>query len=131
MWTGSKLRDQRKLLRSTFMSQNHYLTSLSPVALADSQDGWVIIDVRKPIGRLASGSAIAGSVWRHPFDVLNWAGEFSGGRVALYCVHGHEVSQAVRGFLADMEIEAVIAEGGFEAWKTAGLPVAPLESADV
>jgi thiosulfate sulfurtransferase len=52
-------------------------------------------------------------------------------RVAMYCVHGHEVSQAVRGFLAEMDIEAVIVEGGFEAWKAAGLPVAPLESADV
>lgn len=113
------------------MSQNHCLTSLSPVALTASPDGWVIIDVRKPVARLASGSVIAGSVWRHPFDAHNWAGEFSGRRVALYCVHGHEVSQAVRGFLADMDIEAVIVEGGFEAWKAAGLPVAPVESADV
>ena len=113
------------------MSQNHNQTSLSPVVLANSPGRWVVIDVRKPVARLASGSAVAGSVWRHPFDALNWAGEFSGGRVALYCVHGHEVSRAVRGFLADMGIEAVIVEGGFEAWKTAGLPVAPVESADV
>jgi rhodanese-related sulfurtransferase len=46
-------------------------------------------------------------------------------------VHGHEVSQAVRGFLADMGIEAMIVEGGFEAWRAADLPVAPVESADV
>lgn len=113
------------------MSQDHNQVSLSPVVLANSPDRWVIIDVRKPVARLASGSAIAGSVWRHPFDALNWVGEFSGNRVALYCVHGHEVSRAVRGFLADMGIEAVIVEGGFEAWKAAGLPVAPVESADV
>lgn len=113
------------------MSQNYNQTSLSPDALADSTGGWVIIDVRKPVARLASGSAIAGAIWRHPFDALNWAGEFNGKRVALYCVHGHEVSRAVRGFLADMDIETVFVEGGFEAWKAAGLPVAPVESADV
>lgn len=92
---------------------------------------WLIIDVRKPMARLASGAIIPGSVWRHPFDALNWAGELRSGRVAVYCVHGHEVSQAVRGFLADKDIEAVIVEGGFEAWKAAGLPVAPVESVDV
>jgi thiosulfate sulfurtransferase len=114
------------------MSQIHNQTSLSPFDLAALPVGATsLVDVRKPGARAASGLTIPGSVWRHPFDALNWADEFSGGRVALYCVHGHEVSQAVRGFLADMEIEAVIVEGGFEAWKAAGLPVAPVEGADV
>jgi len=113
------------------MSQNHNQTSLSPVALVNLPDAWVVIDVRKPAARLASGSAIPGSVWRHPFNAVNWADEFRGGRVVVYCVHGHEVSQAVRGFLADMGIEAMIVEGGFEAWRAADLPVAPVESADV
>jgi rhodanese-related sulfurtransferase len=113
------------------MSQNHNQISLSPVDLANAPDGWVVIDVRKPAALLASGLTMPGAVWRHPFDAANWADVYRGMRVAMYCVHGHEVSQAVRGFLAEMDIEAVIVEGGFEAWKAAGLPVAPVESADV
>lgn len=113
------------------MSQNHNQDSLSPVILANAPDGWVVIDVRKPAARKASGSAMPGAVWRHPFDAANWADAFRGMRVAVYCVHGHEVSQAVRGYMADIGIEAVIVEGGFEAWKAAGLPVVAAERADV
>lgn len=82
-----------------------------------------IVDVRKPEARAASGCAIPDAVWKHPFNALNWAGEFLGCRVVVYCVHGHEVSLAVRGYLADQGIDAVILEGGFEAWAATGLPV--------
>lgn len=113
------------------MSQNHNQTSISSVDLANEPDRWIVIDVRKPTARLASGLAMPGAVWRHPFDAANWADAYRGMRVAVCCVHGHEVSQAVRGFMADTGNEAVIVEGGFEAWKAAGLPVTPVERADV
>lgn len=110
------------------MSQFHNESSLSPVALAALPVGAVtIIDVRKPAARAASGLAIPGAIWRHPFDAANWAYEFTGKQIVVYCVHGHEVSQAVRGFLADLGIEAVILEGGFEGWRQTGLPVKPLD----
>ena len=114
------------------MSHTMQQTSVSPVELASLPQGaMVLIDIRKPRARAASGLAIPGSVWRHPFDAANWAEEFSHCNVALFCVHGHEVSQAVCGYLRDMEIDAVIMEGGFEAWKQAGLPVETLAEADV
>ena len=105
-------------------------TSVSPAGLAKDPGDFVILDVRKPMARAASGLAIAGALWRHPFDAANWAGEFKGRRVIVYCVHGHEVSRAVRGFLVDSEIDAAILEGGFEAWRLAGLPVETVVDAD-
>ena len=112
------------------MSHIHTPTSVSPAGLAAEPGDFVILDVRKPAARAASGLAIAGALWRHPFDAANWAGEFKGRRVILYCVHGHEVSQAVRGYLSDLGIDAAIVEGGFEAWRLAGLPVEPVVDAD-
>ena len=88
------------------------------------------LDVRKPQARLKSGLTIPGAVWRHPFDALNWADEFAGGQVAIFCVHGHEVSKAVGGYLADLGIDVALIEGGFESWREAGLPVTALESGD-
>ncbi|KJS16641.1 MAG: hypothetical protein VR78_07200 [Hoeflea sp. BRH_c9] len=96
--------------------------------MASSPGGLVsIIDVRKPAARAASGLAIPGALWRHPFDAANWADEFTGRQVAVYCVHGHEVSQAVRGFLTDLGMDAMSVEGGFEGWRQAGLPVEPVD----
>ena len=113
------------------MSQFHNQTSIMPIDLA-AMPGTAVtfVDVRKPPARTALGLSIAGAVWRHPFDAANWADEFRGGPVAVYCVHGHEVSQAVRGYLADQGIDAVIIKGGFEAWKQAGLPVEPVGGDD-
>jgi len=112
------------------MSQNHNQTSVSATKLETLGDEIIILDVRKPAARSASGLAIPGARWRHPFDAANWAGEFKGMRVVVYCVHGHEVSQTVRGYLADTGIEAVLLEGGLEAWKQSGLPVEPVADTD-
>ena len=113
------------------MSQIHNQTSLSPADLAAFPAGSIsLVDVRKPGARAASGMTIPGALWRHPFDAANWAGEFRGTKVVVYCVHGHEVSQAVRGYLADMGIEALLLEGGFEAWQQSGLPLEPVAEAD-
>lgn len=129
--SGSKLRDQRTNLRSEAMPHAIPQTTISASDLARAPARSMrVIDVRKPVARLASGQAIAGAVWRHPFDAMNWAGEFKGHRVAVYCVHGHEVSRAVRGYLADEGIEAVLVEGGFEAWVAAGLPVDRIGAGD-
>lgn len=67
-----------------------------------------------------------GAVWLHPFEAAGWAPAYRGRSVVVFCVHGHEVSLAVRGFLEDMGVDAMILEGGFEAWREAGLPVEPV-----
>lgn len=112
------------------MSQIHDRITVSPVELAMRGNQPVILDVRKPAARMASGLKIPGSLWRHPFDALTWAEEFKPGKAVVYCVQGHEVSMAVSGFLRDCGVDAAMLEGGFEAWRAAGLPVEPLERGD-
>ena len=79
-----------------------------------------IIDVRKAPGRQRSGLTMQGAVWRAPFLAENWWKEFSGQEVVVFCVHGHEVSMAVAGFLNDQGITARYLEGGFVAYREAG-----------
>lgn len=79
-----------------------------------------LIDVRKAPARAKSGLTMPGAVWRRPFMAENWWQEFSGQKVVVFCVHGHEVGMAVAGFLNDQGIEARYLEGGFEAYRAAG-----------
>lgn len=110
------------------LSQFHNLTSISPELMAATPGKACLIDVRKPKARAASWVQIPGSVWRHPFAAAGWAGDYKDRAVVVYCVHGHEVSQAVRGYLADCGVEAAFVSGGIEAWIAAGLPVEALEA---
>lgn len=82
----------------------------------------VLIDVRKDEAYAASGRTIAGALRRPPSQVGEWAADFRGRPVAIFCVHGHEVSQTVCTRLRSEGIDAVYIEGGFEALVTAGFP---------
>lgn len=97
--------------------------SVSPAEALSLIGDIAFLDVRKPRARAVSGEAIAGSQAAHPFDALNWKQVHSRNRVIVYCVHGHEVSQAVCGYLCDEGIDARFLSGGFETWKEAGYPV--------
>ena len=103
--------------------------SIMPMGLADSLSSQTVIDVRKAAAFQVSGMTIAGAFRRLPFDAENWWSEFAGRRIVVFCVHGHEVSRAVCGFLEDKGIDAAVLEGGFEAWRAAGLPVQPCGAA--
>ncbi|MCR9124302.1 MAG: rhodanese-like domain-containing protein [Phyllobacteriaceae bacterium] len=100
---------------------------ISPDDLRALGSAVAIIDVRKPAARAASGLAIPGSRFHHPFDAMNWADAEKRHQLVIYCVHGHEVSQAVCGFLRDEWIDCRYLAGGFDAWKEAGLPVEPID----
>jgi hypothetical protein len=53
-----------------------------------------------------------------------WAATIPPGReVVVYCVHGHQVSQAATAVLRERGISARVLAGGFEAWHQAGAPV--------
>ncbi len=86
-------------------------------------DTAMFVDVRKPAASLASGFSIKRAIWRHPFDALNWHEEFTKAKIIVYCVHGHELSRSVAGFLRDCGHDCQFLEGGFEAWLAAGLAV--------
>lgn len=100
--------------------------SITPEELLGSGGPVAMLDIRKELARLSSGETIPGALRRLPSDAERWWPEFSGKRVAVFCAHGHEVSQAVCAFLNDNGVEARFLEGGFEAWKAAGLPVSPI-----
>jgi thiosulfate sulfurtransferase len=80
----------------------------------------ILIDVRKTPARVKSGVTMPDAIWRRPFLAENWWQEFIGQNIVVFCVHGHEVSKAVAGFLVDQGIEARYLEGGFEAYRAAG-----------
>ena len=96
------------------------MPELISVAELSSAKNITIIDVRKAHARGKSGLTMPGSVWCAPFSADTWWRKFSGQNVVMFCVHGHEVSMAVAGFLNDQGIEARYLEGGFEAYRAHG-----------
>lgn len=85
-----------------------------------------LIDVRRQAARRASGQTIDGAIWRDPALWLDWKDEIAALPQALvfFCVHGHEISQAMAAALCAMNKDARYLEGGFSQWQTVGLPVA-------
>jgi thiosulfate sulfurtransferase len=97
-----------------------------PISLADfiaGKSDFTIIDVRKEPAFRRSGLLMPHAHRRLPFAAENWWPDHAGHQLVVFCVHGHEVSQAVAGFLADQGLAARYLEGGFEAYHAAGYPV--------
>ncbi|GMG84373.1 hypothetical protein LNKW23_35880 [Paralimibaculum aggregatum] len=107
---------------------DHALPSATPAeALAAQAGGAVLVDLRKPVARIASGQTIRGAVTRDPFafghdDPLT----ASAAPVILFCVHGHEVSQYGCALLLLHGRQARYVTGGFAALVEAGAPLVPL-----
>jgi len=82
----------------------------------------LVIDVRKRPAFETATDMIAGALRREPEKVSAWTAELpSASAVAVYCVHGHEVSQGVARALSERGIAAQYLEGGIEeGWKAAG-----------
>ena len=78
----------------------------------------LIVDVRP-----AADDLLPASFRRPAAEVRGWAQEFSGRRVVVTCVHGRELGAGVAAILRAEGVEAELLEGGFEAWRDAGLPV--------
>ncbi|MBO6718768.1 MAG: hypothetical protein JJ913_12490 [Rhizobiaceae bacterium] len=97
--------------------------SIAPHKALQLMETATFLDVRKEPARLESGETISGARRRLPGDVTQWREEFTGERVFVFCVHGHEVSQGVCDALLAIGCDAHFLEGGFEAWRAAGLPV--------
>jgi len=77
-----------------------------------------ILDVRPEAQEL-----LPGSLRRSAESVTEWASSFTGRHVIVACVHGQERSAGVAALLRSEGVEAEILEGGFAAWRDAGLPV--------
>lgn len=84
------------------------------------------IDVRRKGTFEQAKSMIPGAVWRDPGQAASWASEFPDDReLIVYCVHGHEVSQATALRLQAAGLNARYLHGGIDGWRAAGRPLAP------
>ena len=96
----------------------------------------VLVDTRSVDERERDG-VIPGSV-HVPLSVLEWRCDQSSGfanphlgnrPLVLVCAHGYSSSLAAAR-LVDLGVDAGDLEGGFEAWREAGLPVVPAPTVD-
>ena len=104
-------------------------------AVAAMQEGAVLVDVRSDHQRERDG--IVPDAVHHPRNVLEWRADPQsdarderiadyGKRLIVMCDAGYASSLAAR-TLQDLGIErATDLDGGFQAWRDAGLPVEPL-----
>jgi uncharacterized protein len=77
----------------------------------------LILDVRRAEDKAAGPEGIAGSQWRDPAKLSEWAEQIPvGGEVALFCVRGGAVSKSVQETLEARGVTARYIEGGLTAW---------------
>lgn len=82
-----------------------------------------LVDVRRKRAFEAAARLLPAAVWRSHLEVARWARELApGGRLVVYCLHGHNVSQLAAAALRAEGLEAQVLAGGIEAWQGAGFP---------
>ena len=95
-------------------------------AAAASQEGALLIDIRSESQRSRDG-VVPGATY-YPRNVLEWrldASKDGDRHVILFCDEGYASSLAAAA-LQDIGISrATDVDGGFQAWRAAGLPVEP------
>jgi rhodanese-related sulfurtransferase len=78
----------------------------------------IVIDVRRRPAFLQADAMLSGALRREPDRLQAWAKSLpKADEVVVYCVHGHEVSQAAAAALSAAGIAARFLEGGLEGWK--------------
>jgi rhodanese-related sulfurtransferase len=77
----------------------------------------IVIDVRPDADEL-----LPAAIRRSAEDVCDWASALAGEKVIVFCVHGHERGAGVAAILRSEGVDAETLEGGFTAWRDAGLP---------
>ena len=86
--------------------------------LLDSGTDITVLDVRRSDDRADVECPIPGARWKDPERIAEWSKELApGGRILVYCVHGHQVSKGARDFLREQGLRTHILEGGIEAWQ--------------
>jgi rhodanese-related sulfurtransferase len=100
---------------------------MNPISISEltaARERTLVIDVRRNPAFRDSQEMIAGALRRDPETVGEWAGSLpAASSVAVYCVHGHEVSQNVARALAGRGLRARYLEGGIEEWKARQAPL--------
>jgi len=101
------------------------ITPLELLALRNTVPAPLVIDARREPVFQSAPDLIAGALRRDPATVAAWAEQLpAAGRIVVYCVHGHEVSQNAAKALRERGLPAQFLEGGIEAWRAAGGDIA-------
>jgi rhodanese-related sulfurtransferase len=106
-------------------------------ALAEVRDGALLVDIRSESQRAADG-VVPGAMY-HPRNVLEWRMDPASGatdpavgglerRVIVMCDAGYASSLAAETLREIGFDHAADLDGGFQAWRDAGLPVEPLSA---
>jgi rhodanese-related sulfurtransferase len=86
----------------------------------------IIIDVREDDALAADKRLIPASVHLPYATAERWASAYSGKTVAVSCQRGKKLAEGAAAWLRHYGASAEVVEGGFEAWRDAGLPLVPL-----
>ena len=100
------------------MSATNTISPEKLVRLIGTPNCPVIIDVRPDGNEL-----LPASIRRPAETCANGRGSLIGQKVVVACVHGQERSAGVAAILRSEGVDAETLEGGFAAWRDAGLPV--------
>lgn len=98
--------------------------SISPADLATTRASTtapLVIDVRRRPAFDDAPDMIAGALRRDPERISEWMHELpQHTRIAVYCVHGHQVSQGAAHALREQGLDARFLDHGIEGWREAG-----------
>ncbi len=100
--------------------------SISPAQLARRiglPDAPLLLDVRTPEDAAADPRLVPGSLRRSHGDVAAWAPALRGRDVVVLCQKGLKLSEGAAAWLRHEGARAESLEGGFVAWRDAGLPL--------
>jgi rhodanese-related sulfurtransferase len=84
-----------------------------------------IVDVRTDEDFQKDPRLLPIAVRRQAQSVAAWAHSLAGGEAVVVCQRGAKLSQGAAAWLRVAKCDAVVLEGGFEAWKAAALPLVP------
>jgi rhodanese-related sulfurtransferase len=101
-------------------------TTISPDKLArliGTANAPALIDVRTDEDFAADRRLIPGAIKRKHDNASEWGGEFAGRCAVVTCLRGEKLAQGTAAWLRQLGVQAETLEGGFEGWKTAGLPL--------
>jgi rhodanese-related sulfurtransferase len=126
----------RKTIDELLSEARERIDRVSPAeAAAELREGALLVDIRSESQRVADG--VVPDALYHPRNVLEWRMDPSSGhddpavggvdrRVIVMCNEGYQSSLAAATLREIGFARAADLDGGFQAWRGAGLPVEPL-----
>lgn len=84
-----------------------------------------VLDVRRSNDYDADKVKLPGAEWKNPEQLADWTAKLPKDKeIVIYCARGGSVSNSVLDGLLSKGFKARFIEGGIEAWKAIGGPVA-------